>query len=357
MLTKAVKDYNAVPVTKPQTLSQELLPTDCPSRTQGTGKTFRPPQPCQATSSRPNVLKPTARININGCFSSNGGSSVTSQKRSTSSISGFAHSSDAHHGVTIEAGVVDLTQSPRKGGRVGKLHQAVFFDENDFENDEDLNLDVEDPQTKGNLSHSMPVIGLPQREDSDLQLTYEQPSSSAPLPWSSSPTQHKATPPNANLLQRKPSSTGRSAIPSKRLSPEDGRHLPNKRRTLPWHENEAEQHNEEPPKAPADIQKIIDQKKSRDQVKGISSSTPLPRDKKSLDYPWNKTASAVKEEQRKLRKNNKKLAKPTTSVQKGEKIDPARVFLSDEQRRVLSLVTDATKSVFFTGSAGMSCPF
>lgn len=68
--------------------------------------------------------------------------------------------------------------------------------------------------------------------------------------------------------------------------------------------------------------------------------------------PWNKTASAVKEEQRELRRLNKKKQPVDARLKKKPTERVASLFLSDEQRGVLEAVVDRGKSIFFTGSAG-----
>lgn len=43
-------------------------------------------------------------------------------------------------------------------GRVGQLHEAVYFDENDFDNDEDIDLDAEEPSL-------VPAVSYPSLPD------------------------------------------------------------------------------------------------------------------------------------------------------------------------------------------------
>lgn len=75
-------------------------------------------------------------------------------------------------------------------------------------------------------------------------------------------------------------------------------------------------------------------------------------------YPWNTTASAIKEQQKKHREESKKAVKKhagtdeSIAAAKSNNKRPARVFLSEEQQHVLDLVIEQKKSVFFTGSAG-----
>jgi ATP-dependent DNA helicase PIF1 len=87
--------------------------------------------------------------------------------------------------------------------------------------------------------------------------------------------------------------------------------------------------------------------------------TPLPKGK---EYPWDVTASAVKENQRQIREQNKVQRGKTTmenvfvGTTKGpttsHHIVPAPIILSEEQKNVVKLVVEQGKSVFFTGSAG-----
>lgn len=251
---------------------------------------------------------------------------------------------------------VDLAKSTFDGGRVGKLHETVYFDENDFVDDADLDLDVEDSATKDYV-----LV--------DRTRSAQAPPSSLPIPWSSSPLQHKEGPLSASSTQ-----------PPVRVSVEysagyrlevsvsgdiDAR--PSKRRTLPWLDTGGQEKEQARKMPPPHVQQIIDRQAKAHQSVGLGiegeSSTALPHDKSKSPYPWNKTASAVKEEQKKLRQANKKLVKShdndgsdaaakRRAAAAAERRSVARVFLSDEQKKVLNLVAEDRKSVFFTGSAG-----
>lgn len=315
----------------------------------------------------------------------------------------------------LKRAMMGSTHPSIDAGRLDKLHGPVFFDENDFENDEDVDLDAEDSQVasrsiSSNASSSTLLPDLPPKKST----TPQTPVGSTPLPWSSSPLSHHQMPPP----KPRPQTT-----------------VDVKRRTLPWIEDQkkADQARREksdrlcedltgglPPTSSE--QAVIDKKKERKERnsldrqcadltggerdpngprpsmtakgpdleryrdsmlrKGVpdwvadkavqgkkrkietaqeSSSkayTPLPKDKASSSFPWNTTASAVKEEQKRLRQGHKKLVKdneagPDKSAMKMKGRETvAKVFLSDEQRSVLNLVTEQKKSVFFTGSAG-----
>lgn len=210
---------------------------------------------------------------------------------------------------------------------LGSLHNAVYFDEDDFADDDELDFSEPDPspmpkKTPAETLQPTPVeypntndalsrASIPRREESPIRKEYltdvkypdlppipddgGAPPSTIQYPWSSSPPSHFQPPP--------------------------------KRRTLPWkkkEEAEAEDHR----------QKL---------------TTPA-RPKATL--PWNKTASAIKEEQKELRRQykNQKSEADCKKYQPRPKI--ASVFLSDEQRGVLEAVAGQGKSIFFTGSAG-----
>lgn len=254
----------------------------------------------------------------------------------------------------LKRAMLGMTQSSTDRGRLDSLHSPVFFDENDFENDEDIDLDAEDPQVartsiSSNASSSTLLPDLPQKETT----TSQTPINSTPLPWSSSPLSHHQIP-----LPKPRTQTAVTA----------------KRRTLPWIED-AKKPNQKPDQPRREKSERLredltggvpptsskqDKKRSIDTAQGAPGKTytPLPKDKNNSLYPWNKTASAVREEQKKLRQGHKKLVKDNegesgkSNMKKKGRETVAKVFLSDEQRSVLDLVAEHKKSVFFTGSAG-----
>ena len=361
MLAKAVQQHTAAPPPyKPPTLSQQLFPSSSPSASQdafrnGPQRFSTPQLSHQATASK-NILKPSTSSTLNGPRGDWRFEQANALRRplpQSSSIPSF----NRQDPLSSKVDVVDLTQPSGDGGRVGKLHDAVYFDENDFDDDTDLDLDIEDPCTKGYPS----TVKLEQSLSTQTKTSVvpkQQSTTSQPVPWSSSPLYHNATPPNAGLLQR--------PVPL----PDSGRQnsvdapisRPNKRRTLPWLDTPEQNTTEGPPSY---VQKITDRKRKNFHVdNGVESFTPLPKDKPNSPYPWNKTASAVKEEQKRLRQANKKLIKTLEgddvsigNASATKKNAVARVFLSDEQRKVLKMVADEKRSVFFTGSAGMSLLF
>jgi ATP-dependent DNA helicase PIF1 len=254
-------------------------------------------------------------------------------------------------------------------GGGGATQEEEFFSENDF--DSDIDLDVEQalplggvsyPQLPKETSRPAPAPGqpikypsLPSQRTEKAAVTparglmspparIEPPGSSAPIPWSSSPLEHF----NSALPQK---SFQQYAFDGRQPAQKETQHnapaepKPAKRRTLPWHTEQSE----EPPQTAAPAPR----------TQSVTSFTPLPKDKRDKNaYPWNTTASAIKEQQKKHREESKKavknLAGTDESIAKAKSTNkrPARVFLSDEQQHVLDLVIDQKKSAFFTGSAG-----
>ncbi|KAF2689252.1 hypothetical protein K458DRAFT_125648 [Lentithecium fluviatile CBS 122367] len=212
----------------------------------------------------------------------------------------------------------------------------VFFDENDF--DSDIDLDVEDPATKTTVTYpTLPSVATGPSRDSGYNSTTPQPgqankelNSSAPIPWSSSPPEHFEP---LATTQKPPQ--------------------PTKRRHLPWMQNSSQ---------PAMKEEVIPESsrlKKRKQADSTFTATPVKTESKAETYPWNTTQSAIKQQQKNLREANKAVkvnegndGDVKDAIKKKKKNTVHRIFLSEEQQHVLNLVVEYKKSVFFTGSAG-----
>jgi ATP-dependent DNA helicase PIF1 len=213
---------------------------------------------------------------------------------------------------------------------------TALFDEDDF--DSDIDLDVEDPATKGTIVYpKLPQGASSESRDSGYQSPPHfaqqkiEPDSSQPIPWSSSPLDHFKTP-------------QKSVISKPRA----------KRAFLPWSQNQQAASTQDP--IDNEEEETRPKKRQSTEAKAEVASTPKPKSQ----YLWNTTASALKQQQKNLREQNKKQTKENdTSVddlqeamKKKKKNTVHRIFLSEEQQNVLNLVTEYKKSVFFTGSAG-----
>ncbi|RMZ90363.1 hypothetical protein DV736_g2396, partial [Chaetothyriales sp. CBS 134916] len=219
------------------------------------------------------------------------------------------------------------------------LHQHVSFDENDFDDEiylsdspqlppgqtHEVNYPQVDPipllKPPPHLSRQEHQVNYPQLDPVQFPESPSLPprqaplSSSAPLPWSPSPPSH-LEPPN-------------------KLGPSAEHPRPAKKRTLPWSVDE--------PEGPNRVEEKI----------GVVS---LPKDKLGKStYPWNKSASVVKDEQKEFRKRNrltKEMRESPEPAKKPVDITTGPMELSKEQKAVIQAVCEHGKSIFFTGSAG-----
>lgn len=217
---------------------------------------------------------------------------------------------------------------------------TALFDEDDF--DSDVDLDVEDPATKGTVTYpTLPRATPAASRDSGYgsrpptKQIHLEPNSSQPIPWSSSPVEHFKTPTKPAVVKTK-------------------------RAFLPWSQNQKAQAIKSVDNIVSDEDVSVQPKKRKSLEAETTVSTPAPKETKS-QYPFNITASALKLQQKTFREQQKAQVKSNQgteddakeALKKKKKHSLARIFLSEEQQNVLNLVTEYKKSVFFTGSAGM----
>ena len=226
------------------------------------------------------------------------------------------------------------------------LHDAVYFDEDDFESDGDLNFDdsitiTTTPSTAALGTPSLPTQGmnLPPPKTISEDIHYGgAPSSSAPVDWSSSPAEHFVKPGGAMLR----GSAGRPVVIEE--DPEETieeAHKSKKRKTLPWN--------------------AAGGGSSGGTVSNPNMMTPkqsaLPR-----KHVWEMTASDVKMTNRKnleqRRASSAMSAAGAAALAKARVTEQPKKFkLSDEQKHVLDIVLEGSgEGIFFTGSAGQLIP-
>jgi ATP-dependent DNA helicase PIF1 len=262
---------------------------------------------------------------------------------------------------------IDLTQEdPLNSRDVAGHHQAVQFDENDFEDDADLdlNMDYEIPLSAAasqKPSHSVipaskTLYATPQLPHLVSRPQSSQHPSSSALTWSSSPPSHMAPPPTSLAGPHGGQYTNNeSSVPAGNA---DLNPRPTKRRTLPWFQERAEEdeiaaREEETSYLEAASVPPADASDGRGRAEGMET----PRAQEKL-MPWNNTASAMKEQKNAFRDKLKATKKADSAAltlieqQSRNKATITPIHLSNEQRRVLDLVVNKSKSVFFTGSAG-----
>ena len=323
-----------------------------------------------------NPLKPTPASALNGFRSQRPQQSANGIKRTAS---GLAKATDGafDDGPGSRHNPVSVGGKPSEKSNVVQIAQNDFIDEDAF--DSDIDLDVEEPAAKQPRKHTKPpqvrtadsptqsivYPTLPRQQQAQTSFTtdldpYEHISpaaannpvgSSAPIPWSSSPAEHNTpafSPSKIKAFTYKPADKLQHV--QNGPPPPQPQQEPAKRRKLPW---ATQQKAEE-----VDNRSTHRVDSSKSKSKTISDATPASKGGKNSMWPWNTTASAVKEQQKQHREEFKRIVKKNDGDEeslrkaKSNLERPAKVFLSEEQQHVLNLVVDKKKSVFFTGSAG-----
>jgi ATP-dependent DNA helicase PIF1 len=344
-----------------KTLSQSLFPSSppvpqsskpAPSKSVSAGfqNALRPSQPSAANAMR----APPPRPNAGGI------------KRTASGLA------KAFDGVFDEDSGSQNRPIVLGGNTPAKIPQADLFGEDDF--DSDIDLDVEEPIAKGAISYpnltkpkappapmpkSVVYPTLPRQQQArtgyqdsgygSIEPSAKEavPRSSNPFPWSSSPLEHFQPTRDPSTIRQFAYNGEQSA-----QAPQNAAVEPRavKRRTLPW----LEEKDDESAGISTSHQSIGEA--MRPTSRGMA--TPASKMNKKAQFPWNTTASAVKDQQKKHREEVKKTIKKNEGTDesilkaKTKRKQVARVFLSEEQQHVLDLVVEKKKSVFFTGSAG-----
>lgn len=365
MFARAVQEHNSATNLQLQRISdsgKQTIPSSKP--------TAAPNPPRQDI-----ILKPNRSGVLNTSRESAFTSSTNPLKRTACQIASATASRRLQRN-TMSKQPITYTSS----GIVNKLHQGAFFDENDFVDDDDIDLDHGNPDSIQYPSLQSGSLPLVQHQGSDHSIAYPQLPSEPNLPiakrksperstalsnslieWSSSPLSHKTPLPRSALLQRA-GTTDETATETNEVAQSNAGPRPSKRRTLPWlNKNTNEQGQESLAHKHGDKVGSSNGQLNDAAVRSGEQYTPLTKNTTGASHPWNKTASAIKEEQKRHRQKGNQGKKLTKQVDEGGKVvtkrklrekTVARVFLSDEQKRVLNLVVEDQKSVFFTGSAG-----
>jgi ATP-dependent DNA helicase PIF1 len=318
-----------------------------------------------STAMQPNSFSgPSAR---NKTISTNHGQRGV--KRTSSEMSGLAATLNNADAFKDHSTLIDLTKDKDVSHILSSLPNPQFdFDPNDFEDDSDLDLDIDYPQALPPLSitqeplHSVTTNSM-QTSASIMASTSGSsknhvPQSSA-LTWSSSPASHKVTPPGVLRHQRANSTAIPPAeVPSSEASI-DAYPRPAKRRSVPWLQKQAEERRYQEEADRSEQARSRSETLCDDDMKGRhqDDSTPSPKDR---SFPWNTTASAIKEQQKAFKIQQKKaikdgpfsLAEMQEIVATTQRAKKTPIRLSNEQKNILDLVVKKKRSVFFTGSAG-----
>ncbi|KAK4983633.1 hypothetical protein LTR28_002457, partial [Elasticomyces elasticus] len=357
MLKKAV-DNHRVSNPPPKPLSQALLPDSSPLQSAAKKTTVQ-----SLSAGYNNVLRPSGPSTLNGSNSGRLERETThGLKRTHSGLAKALTNRNAFdeaqpkERLSQKAPVLIDENPPVKSG-MSRVTPSQFFNEDDF--DSDIDLDVEDPATKGSVAYpSLPTAPgptaksvryptLPNQQTANTEPRRPSPDSgygsvpfaangppvgsSVSIPWSSSPAEHFQPPAQASEIRRFAYTGPQNGILQGTHAAPAAQSHPTKRRTIPWLETAAQARNNDSVR--------LGNSTSIDGT-GSNRFTPLPRDTRKANYPWNTTASAIKEQQKALREANKKLVKSNKGTEesldsakgrKGRK-SLAKVFLSDEQQ-------------------------
>jgi hypothetical protein len=286
----------------------------------------------------------------------NEASTIRRNVLSSNSLKRTAHSNGLPYNPTCGVGKQPPSVSPvatTHDSSISKLHDSVYFDENDIDSSSDLLADS--PPCKTTTPKPWVEPTLP----ANSEVNTEVPDSSAAFPWSSSPVEHRLPP------QQIAGGKGNQLVVVASSTADGNTH----KRTVPWKVEDAADDQQEVGESSRGLAlgtAAEGRRPKRIRSDGHSPSVtrpiPLPKDNaNSNPHPWNKTASDVKEEQKRLRQINKRLVKTNEATEEDKakaiaekkKRNVIKVFLSDEQRHVEHLVVEKGKSVFFTGSAGI----
>ncbi|RFU73433.1 dna helicase pif1, atp-dependent [Trichoderma arundinaceum] len=218
-----------------------------------------------------------------------------------------------------ETGLIDLTGPDADE----KIKQMVYFAEDDFSDDADLDLDYKAPSSLPSLPASK--IRIEELPPPSAAL----PPSTQQIPWSSSPTSHYFPPqPQPTAASLKRDSSGESELA--------GLPATKKKRVLP-----------------ASFRSESFQSQNED-----AAAVPVPPTRPTR--MWETSANTIKEQKKQFKIQQAARAESQgldeqSATEFGKSHNASKgdaVHLSKEQEHVLDLVVNQGKSVFFTGPAG-----
>ncbi|KAK6207499.1 DNA repair and recombination protein pif1 [Colletotrichum tabaci] len=344
MLARANKAYEASAPPPPKNdLAKQLFPSSSPSATQNGNIMDQFKKTSQPISNAPVSARTASTTNT-----SMPSKSSRPPPGRTASVTHFANSNrsaldpiSAPNGRSL-ASLYSRSDSFRHEPETSLTVQnqsanskpVVYFAEDDFSDDDQLDLDYEAPSALPSLPKPLSkAVKVPEPP-------IEEPLSQF-VPWSSSPASHFVNP--------KLSRTTSAASSLKRDSPENAESLaalqPKKRR-LPKNWSFEEEDRTPVPESEPEVPRWAP-----------GGVTPAPKKE-----TWNMTASAVKEQKKQLKTQSKKamagdewtMDEIRQEVTQSNLPRPkaSAIALTKEQKHVQSLVVNKGQSVFFTGPAG-----
>ncbi|KAI6779024.1 ATP-dependent DNA helicase-like protein [Emericellopsis cladophorae] len=307
MFAQANKKFVAKAPPPPTSLGKQLFPSSSPTCTSDIRDQFKKPNATgHATQSARSGREAGSMQDGDRPSAHKGANHQTLAALYSNANNAFSHSKNE---------VVDLTGSDSHF----KGKAEVMLLEDDFSDDEDLDLDFEAPS-------ALPT--MPKKAQAETKENMPPPPTpTQPMEWSSSPASHWVPPQQAHELER---TDTREKSMKRNSSEEDnsfGLPAP-KKRVLPWAKDED----------------------------SFSVKTPTHSSRKDFLDP---SASAIKEQKLKLKNQRQpQISEPgndgargaTETANGGAKT--TAFSLSKEQRNVLDMVVNKGQSVFFTGAAG-----
>lgn len=337
MFQKANQAYkNAAPPQRP-VLAKQLFPSSSPTPSSSDIRDqFRKPNSTGSVAAAAPVSAKTTQHHTNPLDDRPVNPTLASGNRGhTSKISSLYSASSNSFKPEPEPSFIDLT-----GGQVmhNKTQEPVYFAEDDFSDDADLDLDFEAPSALPIQPKPLAKENLPPRSPSVSSQNV------TAIPWSSSPVSHMRPPVN----QRTSSAASDMSHSSlKRESSGDVEIIEApvpkkvKKRVLP---------------ASFRKQEFPEGEDERDNG-FVADGMKTPAQKaKAL---WDTSASAIKEQKKMLKNQNSRNAdnEPDVVPEKMQDVEnqaakSVPISLSSEQEHVLDMVVNKGQSVFFTGPAG-----
>lgn len=374
MLGRAKNKYEASkPAAQPE-LQKDHFPSSSPAYRDGDIATFahgrnaRPTQTAFASAARGSTMAPGLPLNPKPDHNARrplSTNSVTSFVKPTSGLNSLLSQSDSFK----DEPVTSFTGSANPP----KAATPVYIAEDDFSDDDNLELDYECPST-------LPPPSLPRQVPSESRLA-NKPTPNTPqvqsyvpspatsttyMPWTSSPLEHMYPPPKPrrDTLKRE---SPENAMPAPKTLPVA------KKRKLPagWKKPKEEETLDLFEQHEADYMKnrgsIVKEepgiKHESDNGNRFASfmSTATPATKTKSAAPWETTPGALQAKRTQLKIQGKVKSESSTDLSMEEikaataahhKVSHSAMSLSAEQQQVLELVVEGKKSVFFTGPAG-----
>ena len=375
MLGRAAKNFETS--TSRHDLAKQLFPSSSPAQDGNIGDQFQKARAQTSTSF-------TNYKNNANPLSARSPNTADPFRRTTSASSGLGDFLSRENSFRESPVMVDPPREPThvKPSSASTWNSCGFveFDENDFDDDAELDLDYDIPSV-------LPMAAPPRPQGSALTVSTPRrinthnfsakPASQAPgssaVTWSSSSPSNRTTPPAAAARRQRDQLA--SQPPTSTMDDTDPNPRPTKRRTLPWAQQKADSDQLAARQEELDEQLAVEAASDSSQPamcfkcqkrghyardcpsKGSSVWTRTPHTKEK-SMPWNTTASALKEQKSRRKRTLTKSDQVVgmEAMDSARRKTPAQMFapinLSAEQLTVRDLVVSQNKSVFFTGSAG-----